>query len=69
MTLSSLDLQKHFVPRTSQAAPKQTMKMKIEIFNVVTHVSVVTLNERGTLEWKDNLTEHKWKNSSSVHRH
>lgn len=62
----SLDLQKHFVPRTSQAAPQQTTET--ESFNVVTHVSVVTLNERGTREWMDHLTEHTWKNSSSVHR-
>lgn len=44
------------------------MDKEIEILHLVAHVSLVALNDRGTHEWMDNLTEQEQKNGSLVHR-
>lgn len=38
------------------------------ILHLVAHISLVALNDRGTHEWMDNLTEREQKNGSLVHR-
>lgn len=40
----------------------------MEILHLVAHASLVALNDRGTHEWMDNLTEQEQKNGSLVHR-